>query len=337
MRTRAPWPGAGGALRGGLGLSLSVGRATLPKLCSRIQPCESLARCDMSRNLNCGGQRLLRLLVCLWFLGCLVSGLGAEARYRAVLPGQTDHTIDLDGTVELTFTSYALTTHSLESSATLFMKVTCSERAEVLLDAGRVLPLSGGVILSPTPGAGTWERSTSGSTVWTFPLASPSPPGTNIIVAGDDPSGDEPRPRVPTGVGMPGQGNFMGVRIQRSGGWHYAWVHFGVREAASSSLPTLDLPTVLGFAYASIPDVPVEVGSKPLAVPIVGLELVGSHYLRIQWAAQIGQGYHIEARRHLDWRAWTPMSFRITGTAQLMTIDLPLIEETQFFRVIEAD
>jgi hypothetical protein len=282
---------------------------------------------------------LPRWLVCFGLLGCFVCSLRAEVRYRAILPGQTYDGIDFDsdGASELTFTSYALTTHSLEPSGTLFMRVVCSQDTEVLLNSGHVSPLGRAERLSPTPSHGTWGRALSGSTVWTFPFTSPPPSGTNIIVVGDDPLGEDPQQPIPEGVGMRGYGSFMGVRFQRSGAWHYAWVHFGVRDAAPTALPSLDLPTVLGFAYESSADVAVEVGSKPMAAPITGLEFAGPAYLRIRWSARIGQNYHIETKALLDWHAWSPMGLRIAGVADTMMIDLPITEDTQFFRVIEAD
>jgi hypothetical protein len=283
--------------------------------------------------------RLTRLLCWYCVLAVLMCGIRADIMHRTVLPGQSLAGIDFDGdgAYEVTFTSYALTTHSLESSGTLFMKVVCAERTEVLLDAGHVLPLDRGSVLSPIPHAGSWGRVGHGSTVWAFPLTSPPPSSTNILAGGEGQGGEDLQQPMPWGVGMPANGGFMGVRFQRAEEWHYAWVHFGIREAASTWLPTLDLPSVLGFAYESVPDIAVEVGTKPRVVPITGLEHVAQDYLRIRWSAHIGRDYHIETRRRLDRYAWSPMSFRIAGVAETMMIDLPITEETQYFRVIEAD
>ena len=129
----------------------------------------------------------------------------------------------------------------------------------------------------------------------------------------------------------------MRVRFQSPDGWHYAWVQFGVRETPPTSLPTLDLPIVLGFAYGSVPGITVEVGSKPQAVLITGLEHVTPDYLWILWNAHVGQSYHIETKMRLDWHAWSPVIFGITGVAGTMMIDIPITKESQFFRVIEAD
>ena len=284
-------------------------------------------------------RRLARLLICFCVLCALICTVRADIMYRTVLPGQSLPGVDFDGdgAPDLTFTSYALTTHSLESSGVLYMKVVCAGNSEVLLDAGHVLPLDRATLLSSAPDAGAWGRSVSGNTVWAFPFTSTPPSSTNIVVVGEGPDGEEPQQLMPWGVGMPGYGGFMAVRFQRAEAWHYAWVHFGVRETAPASLPALDLPTVLGFAYESVPGIPVEVGSKPQVVLITGLEHVAPDYLRIRWSALVGQNYHIETKRRLDWHAWSPMSFRITGVAETMMIDLPITEEAQFFRVIEAD
>jgi hypothetical protein len=301
--------------------------------------------------------------VCLCALGVLIGGARADVRYRAIFPGQGLPGIDFDGdgVFELTFSSYALTTASIESSGALILTVICSEQTEVLVDTtGYVRPLRGSVLLSPSPDAGVWSRAAYGSTVWTFPFASTHASGTNILAVGDSPIALFPFPSLPPsstniivisggpvgedllepmprGVGMPGYGSFMGFRFQRAEAWHYGWVHFGVREATPAMLPALDLPSVLGFAYESVPDALLEVGTRPLVVPITDVELEGSTYLRVRWSARIGQDYHVETRRHLDWHAWTPVSFRIPGVADAMMIDLPITEGTQFFRVIEAD
>jgi hypothetical protein len=293
----------------------------------------------MSTSHKSKNHKLARLLICVWVLITLMCTVRADIMYRTVLPGQSLPGIDFDGdgAAELTFTSYALTTHSLEPSGVLYMKVVCAENAEVLLDGGSVLPLGKASLLSPSPSVGAWSEPGHTGTVWTFPFTSSTPSGTNVIVVGDIPAGEAPQQPMPQGVGMPGHGGFMGVRFQRPDGWHCAWVQFGVRETAPTSLPPLDLPTVLGLAYESVPGITVEVGSKPQAVLITGLEHVTPDYLRIRWSAHVGQSYHIETKRRLDWHAWSPMSFRITGVAETMMIDLPITEEAQFFRVIEAD
>ncbi len=72
-------------------------------------------------------------------------------------------------------------------------------------------------------------------------------------------------------------------------------------------------------------------------VVISNVELVKPDYLRVRWNARIGQDYHLETRSHLDWHAWSPMSLRIPGVAEEMTMDLPVTKETEFFRVIEAN
>lgn len=147
--------------------------------------------------------------------------------------------IDFDGdtTPELSFESYGV---GNESGGVMFLDVHGPQSTQVLLQDWRVLPLQLGDTVSLTPVMGQWQTTSLQNSVWTTGLLS-SP---------------EAPPLVPAqGVGMPGYGDFMGVRFLDGIDWHYAWVRFGPLNA--SFYP--GWPSVLEYAYETFPNTPIVV------------------------------------------------------------------------------
>ncbi len=149
------------------------------------------------------------------------------------------HSIDFDGdgTTELSFESYGIT---FGSGGSIILDVHSSQSAQVLLQDWRVLPLYSGETVSLIPVIGQWQMTGYGNSVWTAGLLS---------------SPDEPPPPPGQGVGMPGYGDFMGVRFLAGSDWHYAWVRFDPLNSA----PLLGWPSVVEYGYESFPDTPIVV------------------------------------------------------------------------------
>ena len=65
---------------------------------------------------------------------------------------------------------------------------------------------------------------------------------------------------------MPGEGDFMGIRLHDGADWHYGWVEFGLLAS-----PFLNLkPAVVGYAYETIPSLPVTV-PEPYGFAVLAL------------------------------------------------------------------
>ena len=146
---------------------------------------------------------------------------------------------DGDGIHELSFDFYAL---GHESGGVMFLDVHGSSSTEVVLQDWRVLPLRPGDTVSLTPVIGQWQPTGLQNSVWTLSFTS---------------TPEVPPPAPGQGVGMPGYGDFMGVRFQEGSDWHYAWVRFGLLDASSLPLPQPGWPSVLEYAYETFPNTPI--------------------------------------------------------------------------------
>jgi hypothetical protein len=157
--------------------------------------------------------------------------------------------IDVDGdtTPELAFEFYGVT---YGSGGAIYLDVHGSQSTQVLLQDWRVLPLQLGDTVSLTPIMGQWQTTGLQNSVWTVGLLS-------------SPEGSPPLPGQ--GVGMPGYGDFMGVRFLEGNDWHYAWVRFG---SLTSSTPSPGWPSVLEYGYETFPNTPILV-PEPSACALI--------------------------------------------------------------------
>jgi hypothetical protein len=203
------------------------------------------------------------------WLACMVVGLTVAAsadviRQTISYPSNAIAawaSIDFDGdtTSELSFESYGI---GNESGGVMFLDVHGSQSTQVLLQDWRVLPLQLGDTVSLTPVMGQWQTTGLRNSVWTTGLVS---------------SPEAPSPPPGQGVGMPGYGDFMGVRFLDGIEWHYAWVRFGPLNA--SLYP--GWPSVLEYAYETFPNTPVLV-PEPSAYALIlsGCALLSFHVRR---------------------------------------------------------
>lgn len=208
------------------------------------------------------------------WLFCLSVGLAADVPAKLIrqtvayppeaVAGWPSLDFDGDGIAELAFENYAI---GHEMGGVMFLDVRGSPNTEVLLEGSRVLPLSAGTTVSLTPVRGQWQATGLQNSVWTWSFS--SVPDTNIIVIGGPPVGDPPQQPPPgQGVGMPGYGDFMGVRFLSGSDWHYGWVRFGLLDSASLPLPQPGWPSVLEYTYETMPGTPVLV-PEPSALALL--------------------------------------------------------------------
>jgi hypothetical protein len=180
-------------------------------------------------------------------LGCFVLGFAVAASADVIrrtvfypagtIAGWSPIDFDSDAALELSFAFYGL---GHEAGGVLFLDVHGSLGTEVLLSGGGVLPLQAGDTVSLTPASGQWQATGLQNSVWTMGLSS-SPEGSPLS--------------PPQGVGMPGYGDFMGVRFLSGSDWHYSWVRFGLLNASSSP----GWPSALEYAYETFPNTPIVV------------------------------------------------------------------------------
>ena len=278
------------------------------------------------------------LLCLLWTFGASVR---ADVVYHAVnyppnvVGGWSSIDFDGDGTADVAFELVAL---SFDTGGVMFLKACGLESTELIMENGIVLPLASGMAISPLTTSGLWQATGYDSLVWRWTYSAPLG-DTNIIgIGGGPPVGDPPQQPPPgRGVGMPGFGEYMGVRFRIRGEWHYAWVRFGLLQDTSWPLPQPGWPSVLEYAYERRPAVQILAGSKPVAMLLAPPEVVRPGQLRLKWAAQVGTTYQVQAKKALDAFAWTNLSFSVPATATNIMVDLPMESSPQFFRVIEAD
>jgi hypothetical protein len=191
-------------------------------------------------------------------LACLVLGFTVAANADVihqtvsyptnVLAGWASIDFNGDGAPELSFEIEAL---GYESGGVMFLNVHSSQTAEVLLEDWGVLPLQAGDTVSLTPVIGQWQTSGPRNSVWTKSFSS---------------SPEPPPPPLGQGVGMPGFGDFMGVRFLSGTDWHYGWVRFGPLDTSPATDP--GWPSMLEYAYETFPNTPVLV-PEPSACALI--------------------------------------------------------------------
>jgi hypothetical protein len=185
--------------------------------------------------------------------GCLVLGLtvaaSADVIRRTVIyspdavAGWSDFDFDGDAVPELWFKHYGIV-HEL--GGIFYLDVHGSQDTEVLVEGGQVLPLQNGDTVSLTPVLGKWQEVGLQNHIWAI----------NVWALGysSSPEGSPPSPAQ--GVGMPGYGDFMGVRFLSDSDWHYGWVRFGILDS-SPPLFQSGWPSVLEYAYETFPNTPI--------------------------------------------------------------------------------
>ena len=201
-------------------------------------------------------------------LGLTVASVArAEVIYRTVdyspevIAGWSRIDFDGDGTNELSFDFYGITTFAIGSGGgALFLTVHASSTTQVLLQDSWVRPLDWGDPISALSDPGQWWRSSYGSTVWMIPLLpwpprplTNVPPGSVETLAQSDPV---EQPSLGQGVGMPGYGSFFGVRFQSGGEWLYGWVRLGDLNSSFAAWPS-----VLDYAYETDPEIGIFAGA----------------------------------------------------------------------------
>ena len=144
--------------------------------------------------------------------------------------------INFDGVggIELSFSPMMIFPTNLIGNA-FRLTATGDADLELLQDQfGRALPLRPGDIISSQPQSGHWQ-SADQTFVWT---RNERYLGIQTI-----------------GVGMPGESDFMGIRLQDGADWHYGWVEFGLLTSPFQNLK----PAVVAYAYETTPGLPVTV------------------------------------------------------------------------------
>ena len=261
-----------------------------------------------------------------------------------VTEGCSSVDFDGDGTPEVSFSIMGI---GSEGWISWELTVSSAPDTELLLDSYYALPMQTGDAVTPRPALGQWQATGLQTYVWILNESSWPADLTNIIVVDPeiivvDPEnptpGDPPAPLVwGQGVGMPGYGDFMGVRFRRGSDWHYAWVRFGSLPDPSGLTSETLWPCVLEYASERRPGVPILAGAKPVVIPMASPDVARPGYLRLKWSAQVGRTYQVQAKDRLDAFAWTNLNFALPASATDMMIDLPMQSAAQFVRIVEAD
>ena len=272
-------------------------------------------------------RRHLLVLFLLWTFALAVRGdiVYHQVTYPPdVAGGWPSVDFDGDGAPE---TSFQLEALGFETGGVMFLYADTSPSAEMLIQNGGVLALDAGTAISPSTTAGQWQAGGAQSMVWDLPYSSPFLGDTNVV---------SPAPPA-QGVGMPGCGQYMGVRFLIGSDWHYGWVRFGALGNTSSPSAAPSWPSVLEYAYERRPGVQILAGSKPVPVSLANPAVVRPGYLRLTWPAQVGIAYQVQVKNDLTAFAWTNLSFTLPAATTNVMVDLPTDCQARFFRVIEAD
>lgn len=157
-----------------------------------------------------------------------------------------------DGTNDFSFNLFTFCFNRFSSGSTCYPGLdVVGDGSNQLVggSGGSALPLHLGATIAPDPMSGAWIDVgglssfgiLTGPSVWD----EVDPPGTV------------------TGLGTPGSGNYMGVKFLIGSDWHYGWIRFGPVSNPQSPVPSSSEPSVLEFAYETIPDTPIVAGPQP--------------------------------------------------------------------------
>lgn len=140
------------------------------------------------------------------------------------------------------------------------------------------------------------------------------------------------RAAFPTGVHCVGTFSgldaYIGVEFPIDGQTHYGWIRLDHFLFAPGG-------RIIEWAYESTPSVPIDAGLKP--VPLKAPVIARSGFLRLEWPAETGRTYQVQATESLSGTTWTNLNFALPATSTNIMVDLPMQADAQFFRVIEVD
>jgi hypothetical protein len=188
----------------------------------------------------------------------------------------------------------------------------CNHAQAAVIPAGTIISsvAISNSVWTNTDGAGLAEFFRTGQTVIITPQGLVTNPpssgwGGSLAAAGD---------------------GFLGVRFLAEDGLHYGWIHASIKS----------VPTILDWAYETQPGTAIAAGAAPLA----GLktpQIVRPGNLRLEWQSQPGAAYQVQFRSNLGTLSWRSVGFTIIATANSAAVDVPLTENTGFYRVAQAN
>ncbi len=208
--------------------------------------------------------------------------------------------IDGDGLMDFNF--------NLKSTFQLTLEPLTGGQMVTTTAGGRVTPINSETRIGSTPGQeGTeWAGRSSLSACATFP---------------------EPSGYVCLGEFF-GLDAYIGIAFPIDGQIHYGWIRFRHFEINPGGW-------IIEWAYETTPGAPIYAGLKP--VPLKAPVIARPGFLRLEWPAETGRTYQVQAKGQLDAPAWSNLSFALPATSTNIMVDLPMQADAQFFRLIEVE
>lgn len=121
---------------------------------------------------------------------------------------------------------------------------------------------------------------------------------------------------------------YIGIQFPIEGHIHYGWIRLNHFEISPGG-------RIIEWAYESTPGVLIYAGLKPVHLKAPVIARPG--FLRLEWPAETGRRYQVQAKEQLDAPAWSNLSFALPATSTTIMVDLLMEAGVQFFRVLEVD
>lgn len=124
-------------------------------------------------------------------------------------------------------------------------------------------------------------------------------------------------------IGEEGEG-YIGVRFSAADGDHYGWIH-------------VQGSSIVDWAYETRPNQPIRAGARPVPVPLSHASVERPGFLRLVAETENGKTYQVQTKENLLDSSWSNLSFALPANSTNAQVDIPMMGEKAFYRVVEAD
>ena len=217
--------------------------------------------------------------------------------------------LDNDGEFEASL-QYFRVSFPGESTASFYLQP--RPACEVLVDPEREIaqPLPEGTLIGENNATGQWMSD-------------------SIIYAWHETRGSA---LVRYGVGEPGEGDFVALRIPKGDQWLYAWIRIKRIEGYSDG----NGPRVMQAAIETTLGLPIQTAKSLPNVHLSRTPLIANDKIRLSFATSNHFTYQIQTRPSVI-APWVNVGSPIVASGNSATADLPVSGDMGLFRVVEVE